>query len=98
MIKIPLSQSGPADQFAAAVASHAAALEAHRMGPPGIPAPVAHELVEAAITRVQQAGPVDDRGPDQFVILPYEIVDDRPVSPEVQILRDSINSGHSAGN
>lgn len=96
MIRIPLSQSGPADQFAAAVASHAAALEAHRMGPPGIPAPVAHQLVESAIGRVQQTGPVGERGPDQFVILPYEIVDDTPPTPEaelaLQVLRETIQT------
>ena len=90
MIRIPLSQSGPADQFAKAVEAHCAALKAHMMGKPSKPSPVASPLVASVIERRPQTGPVATRGPDQFVIVPYEIVDDRPVSPEVQILRDSI--------
>lgn len=90
---IPLSQSGPEDQFAKAVEAHRKALEAHMMGEPGKPAPRAPDVVEAVIARQPQEGPVAARGPDQFVILPYKIVDDRPVSPEVQLLRDSINQG-----
>ncbi len=90
MIRIPLSQSGPADQFAVDVLAYRNALQSHMMGKPGKPAPVTSALVASVIERRPQTGPVDKRGPDQFVILPYEIIDDAPVSPEVQILRDSI--------
>jgi hypothetical protein len=92
MIEIPLSQSGPADQFAKAVEAHRAAVEAHTKGPAGKPAPRASALVESLIRRVPQDGPVADRGPDHITIAEYEIVDDTPVSPEVQFLRDSIGA------
>jgi hypothetical protein len=94
MIQIPLSQSGPADQFAAALESHRAALASHRVGKPGIAVPVAHDLIDQLIARVPQKGPVALRGPDQFVILPYEIVDDTPKPPEVdqalKVLRETL--------
>jgi hypothetical protein len=93
MIRIPLSRSGPPQEFASAVEQHLAALERHLMGKPGKPAPVASDLVHSLIERRPQDGPVATRGPDRFVILPYEIYDDTPVSPEVQLLRDSINQG-----
>lgn len=93
MIKIPLSHSGPAKEFAKAVEAHRKALEAHMMGKPGKPAPIANAIIEAVIERRPQDGPVATRGPDKFVIMPYEIYDDTPVSPELQILRDSINQG-----
>lgn len=92
MIQIPLSQSGPADKFAAAAKAHRDALEAHLMGPAGKPRPIASPLVEAVIGRQPQSGPVANRGPDKFVVLPYDIVDDMQVSPEVQFLRDSIGA------
>jgi hypothetical protein len=92
-IKIPLSLSGPADEFAKAVDAHRKACHVHMMGRTGRPAPVAPDVVAAVVTRVPQTGPVDKRGPDEIVILPYEIIDDRKVSPEVQLLRDSINQG-----
>lgn len=38
MIQIPLSQSGPADQFAAAVQQHIDACTAQMLGKPGVPA------------------------------------------------------------
>ena len=93
VVKIPLSLSGPADAFAKAVEKHRKACHIHMMGRPGKPAPVAPEVVRAVIARVAQTGPVAERGPDEFVILPYEIVDDLPVPPEVQLLRDSIKQG-----
>ena len=93
MIRIPLSQSGPAESFAASVQAHRNALEKHMMGKPGKPVPIASALIEAVIERRPQDGPVATRGPDKFVILPYEIYDDTPVSPEVRLLRDSINQG-----
>jgi hypothetical protein len=94
MINIPLSQSGPADQFAQAVQQHIEACTAHQMGRPGVPAPRSSELVEAVVARVPQDGPVATRGPDKFVALPYQIVDDTPKTPEQQkaidLLRETI--------
>jgi hypothetical protein len=90
MIRFPLSLTGPEDQFAQAVEAHRKALRLHMMGRPGKPAPIAHPAVEAVIERRPQTGPVATRGPDEFVILPYEIFDDTPVPPEVQLLRDTI--------
>lgn len=84
MIQIPLSQSGPADQFAAAVQQHIETCTAHTMGKPGVPAPRSSELVERVVARVPQDGPVATRGPDRFVALPYQIVDDTPKTPEQQ--------------
>lgn len=98
MIQIPLSQSGPADQFTKAVQAHIEACTKHMMGRPGKPAPRAPELIEAIVARQPQDGPVATRGPDRFIALPYEIVDDTPVSPEVQILRDSIRDGFPIGD
>lgn len=90
MIQIPLSQIPSRDQFAAEVASYVAALKKHQMGKPGQPAPACSSLVAQVVARQPQSGPVDKRGPDDFVVLPYTVVDDTPVSPEVQALRDSI--------
>lgn len=92
MIRIPLTQSGPADQFAKDVQAHIEALTAHMMGKPGKPAPRATIAVELVIARLPQDGPVATRGPDKFIAKPYEIYDDKPVSPEVQMLRDSIGA------
>lgn len=92
MIRIPLSQSGPADQFAAAVQSHIEACTKHMMGKPGVPAPRSTALIESVVKRVSQEGPVAVRGPDKFIAKPYQIYDDTPVSPEVQMLRDSIGA------
>jgi hypothetical protein len=86
--------SGPGEIFAQAVRAHRDALEAHMMGKPGKPAPVASVAVSSVIQRQPQEGPVDTRGPDKFEILPYEIVDDTPLSPEqeqaINVLRDTI--------
>lgn len=90
MIRIPLTQIGSAELFAKAVDVHIAAVTAHMLGPAGKPAPRAHELVEAVICRVPQDGPVATRGPDRFEVAPYEVFDDRPVSPEIQFLRESV--------
>jgi hypothetical protein len=95
MIRIPLSLAGSAEAFAAAVAAHRAALEAHRLGPAGVAVPIAHELVEALIACVPDSGPVAERGPDRFEIVPYEIFDDTPVAPETQqaldVLRETLS-------
>ena len=93
-INVPLSLSGPPDTFAKAVKEHRDALEAHLMGKPGKPAPIAPGAVAMVIKRVPQDGPVATRGPDQFVIMPYTIIDDTPFTPEQQraidTLRDTI--------
>lgn len=95
MIQIPLSQSGPADQFAAAVQQHIEACTAHMMGKPGVPAPRSSELVERVVARVPADGPVATRGPDRFIALPYTIIDDTPRTPEQQaqidLLRETVN-------
>jgi hypothetical protein len=90
MIQIPLSQIDSHASFEAEVLKHRAALDRHNRGGTGVAVPTSTPWVESVIKRVPQTGPVADRGPDDFVIEPYEIVDDRPVSPEVQILRESI--------
>jgi hypothetical protein len=81
-------------EVATALKSHVAALEAHMMGPPGVPAPVGDELVEALFDRVPDTGPVAERGPDKFVMRAYTIVDDAPLDPEAQhaldVLRETI--------
>jgi hypothetical protein len=65
------------------------------MGKPGVPAPLSSELVERVVTRVPQDGPVATRGPDRFVALPYQIVDDTVRTPEAEkalgVLRETIN-------
>jgi hypothetical protein len=91
MIRLPLSQTGPADKFAEAVQAHIEAMAAHRMGPAGNPAPRASELIESVIATQPQDGPVAARGPDRFVALPYEIVDDQ-VTPEQQKAIDTLRS------
>lgn len=94
-LKLPLSQTGPSDQFARAVQAHIEALQAHMMGSPGKPAPRASDLVETVIARRPQDGPVATRGPDRFVALPYDIFDDTPKTPEqeqaLSVLRETIN-------
>jgi hypothetical protein len=92
MIRLPLSQTGPADQFAKAVQAHIEALTAHRMGPAGKPAPRASELIESVIATQPQDGPVATRGPDRFVALPYEVYDDTPKTPEQQKAIDTLRS------
>lgn len=93
-ISIPLSQSGPADAFAAALAAHCAALAAHRLGPAKVPAPTASALLDSLVERVPATGPVATRGPDTFRVRPYEIVDDTPKTPEQQhalsVLRETV--------
>lgn len=89
-IQVPLSLSGPPDAFAKAVAAHRDALQAHMMGKPGKAAPVAPSVVAMVIERQPQQGPVADRGPDQFVILPYTIIDDTPRTPEQQLAIDTL--------
>lgn len=94
MIRLPLSQTGPADQFAKAIQAHIEACTAQMMGRPGHPAPRHNELIEQLVYRVPRKGPVDARGPDQFYILPYEIYNDTPKTPEqdqaLSVLRETI--------
>jgi hypothetical protein len=65
------------------------------MGKPNQPAPRATEMVESVVARIPQDGPVATRGPDRFVALPYQIIDDTPKTPEQQqalgVLRETIN-------
>jgi len=93
-VQIPLSLSGPADQFALALEAHRAALEKHRIGKAGVAQPVAHPLLDQLVARVPETGPVATRGPDRFVIVLYEIFDDTPKLPEVdqalKVLRETI--------
>ena len=89
-IQVPLSLSGSPDAFAKAVAAHRDALEAHMMGKPGKPAPNAPGVVAMVIQRQPQEGDVATRGPDQFVILPYTIIDDTPRTPEQQLAIDTL--------
>jgi hypothetical protein len=96
MIQLPLSKTGPADKFAQAVQAHIEALTAHMMGKPGVAAPRHDDIVEQVIARVPQDGPVATRGPDKFIALPYEIVDDTPRTKEqqkaVDVLRETIKA------
>jgi hypothetical protein len=66
------------------------------LGKPGVPAPRSSELVERVVARVPQDGPVATRGPDRFVALPYQIVDDTPKTPETEkalgVLRETIGA------
>ncbi|BEV44780.1 hypothetical protein [Afipia carboxidovorans] len=94
MIDIPLSQIGSVDQFAIDVQHYIDACTAHMLGKPGVPAPRSSELVERVVARIPEAGPVAARGPDKFVALPYQIIDDLPKTPEQQkaidLLRETI--------
>ena len=92
MIRIPLSAVGDAAAFSAALEAHRAAVEAHMMGKPGQPAPVARELIVSLIKRVPDDGPVAGRGPDRILIEDYEIFDDTPVSPETQLALDTLRA------
>lgn len=95
MLEIPLSAvvaiAGSAKDFPVVLEQHRAALEAHRLGKPGAPAPVHHDLVDTLIRRVTDTNPdVAARAPDQFVIAPYTIVDDTPVDPALQHTLDTL--------
>jgi hypothetical protein len=90
--KIPLSLSGPPDKFAQAVQAHIEACTAHLVGKPGKPAPRASAVVESVVARQPQDGPVATRGPDRFVALPYEIIDDMPKTPEQQKAIDTLRA------
>lgn len=89
-ISLPLSITGPADAFAFALEAHRLALEAHRSGPHGTPAPTAHSLLDDLVERVPRGDPL----PDAFVVRPYSIFDDTPRPPEQQqalaVLRETL--------
>lgn len=87
-LAIPLSQSGPAPAFQAAVEAHCAALAAHVAGPAGVARPVAGPLVEALVVRVPRGDPL----PDAFEVVPFTVWDDTPVSDELRVLRESMGS------
>lgn len=92
MIEVPLSIACSAKAFAAKLEAHRSAIEAHMMGKPGQPAPVAdHPLIHALIERIPDTMPiVASRGPDKIVIGAYTIVDDTPKAPEVQRALDTL--------
>lgn len=86
MIQIPRSKIfspriASEDDFRRAVIECRDALEAHCLGPANTPVPMYDEAVEALVRRIPQDGPVATRGPDQFVIVDFEIVDDTPPAP-----------------
>lgn len=91
MIILPLSQTGPADEFAQAVEAFRQAKLAHRFTV-DVPAPTADPLVESLVQRVQG----EPGKPDDFVVLPFEIIDDTPRTPEQQqaidVLRETIKT------
>lgn len=82
--QIPRSLAGDPHKFAQAVQAHIEACTAHMLGKPGKPAPRASNVVESVVMRRVQTGPVATRGPDQFVAVPYEVMDDTPKTPEQQ--------------
>ena len=90
-IHIPLSQVGSAESFVQAVESFWQAKLAHRFTV-DMPAPTADPLVEAVVRRVQG----EPGKPDEFVVLPFEIIDDTPRTPEQQqaidVLRETIKA------
>jgi hypothetical protein len=95
MIEIPLSAvvaiAGSSEVFALELERRRAALEAHRLGKPGIAAPAPDALIDQLICRVVDTHPViAERKPDQFVIAEYRIVDDTPVAPELQHTLDTL--------
>ena len=95
MIEIPLSQIGSPAAFAKEIEDHRAALIAHQKSE-NVPVPVTSPLVEAVIARQPQSGPIAERGPDDFIVLPYKVLDDTPKTPEaaqaVKVLRETIGA------
>ena len=92
MLRLPLSQTGPADKFAQAVEAYRQAKLAHRFTV-DVPAPTADPLVESVVRRVQGK----PGKPDEFVVLNYEIEDDLPKPPPtpeqqqaLDVLRETI--------
>ena len=92
MLRLPLSQTGPADKFAQAVEAYRQAKLAHRFTV-DVPAPTADPLVESVVRRVQG----EPGKPDEFVVLPYVIEDDLPKPPPtpeqqqaLDVLRETI--------
>lgn len=93
MIEIPLSHAGSVEGFAKAIEEHRSALLAHQRSVEK-PIPVHSPWVEAVISRWPQPGPVAERGPDEFLVLPYKIIDDTARTPEEQqaidVLRETL--------
>jgi hypothetical protein len=85
MIQIPLSQIGSAESFVQAVESFRQAKLAHRFTV-DVPAPTADPLIESLVRRVQG----EPGKPDDFLVLPFEIIDDTPRTPEQQKAIDTL--------
>lgn len=89
MIQLSLSQTGPADQFIQAVEAFRQAKLAHRFMV-DVPAPTADPPIESIVRRIQG----EPGKPDDFVVLPFEIIDDTPHTPEQQqaidVLRETV--------
>lgn len=94
MIDIPLSQIGSTDSFAKDIEAHRTALIAHQQSE-NVAIPVHSQWVDQVISRRPQTGPVAQRGADEFVVLPYQVIDDTPRTPEaelaVKVLRETIS-------
>lgn len=84
MIQIPLSQIGNLSVFIEAVKAHRDAIEAHIMGETRQPKPTAPALIDDLVVHVAKQGDPATRGPDDIVILPYQIIDDTPLAPDAQ--------------
>lgn len=89
MIQLPLSQTGPAEQFAKAIEDFRRAKLEHRFTVDE-PAPTAAPLIESLVRRVNMG----EGQPDYFAVEEYEIIDDTPRTPEQQkaidVLRETI--------
>ncbi|YBW38335.1 hypothetical protein ACMYR2_0839 [Nitrobacter sp. TKz-YC01] len=83
-IHIPLSQVGSAESFVQNVESFWQAKLAHRFTV-HMPAPTADPLVESVVRRIQG----EPGKPDDFVVLPFEIIDDTPRTPTHAFLPSS---------
>ncbi|WP_425908216.1 hypothetical protein [Nitrobacter sp. TKz-YC02] len=91
MIQVSLSQIGSAENFVQAVEAFRQAKLAHRFTV-DVPAPTADPFVESVVRRVQGV----PGKPDDFVVLPFEVIDDTPRTPEQQqaidVLRETIKA------
>jgi hypothetical protein len=80
-ITIPLSVVGSAESLSEAIESYRSAL-IRQMDEPGTDAPMAPDYVQRLVQRVPAEGPVEERGPDTFMVLPFVVIDDTAKPPE----------------